>query len=156
MNDGLQNENGVILILDEIHELTANGLLILAFLKRNFKKNWKILLMSATMNEYALQSYLCEFTIEKVSIPGKTFGYETVYLEEPCNDFILSALQTLLAIIRNSLEAWTCFHCLADNMPSLFQCLRCSAYRSIHVLVFLPGKKEITTLVSKLQESKIA
>ncbi|GMH51556.1 hypothetical protein TrST_g317 [Triparma strigata] len=66
------------LVLDEVHERSADLDLILLHLKTS-KDRPKIILMSATVDERVFSSYLPELTV--VTVPGRTFPVERQYLE---------------------------------------------------------------------------
>jgi HrpA-like RNA helicase len=151
--NAIPKEKKVALVLDEIHELTTNSVLLLALLKRNYRKlQFKVILMSATLKMDALVEYLSDFSVSELKVEGFSFGYDLHYLSEGTSNFLHSALEIIRTCVRDSLQAWDCFHCKRQNQFDVFQCCQCHSVRSSHILVFLPGIKEIQSLANELFE----
>ena len=143
----------VVLVLDEIHDLTMNALLLLAILKSNLKTmKLKVILMSATLEMPTLTEYLSALSISQITVDGSTFGYETIFLENATNDFILFAVLQINDLVKRSTQNWICAKCLTPMEGLYFICLHCQTIRSSHILVFLPGTKEINKVRNELQK----
>jgi HrpA-like RNA helicase len=69
-----------VLILDEIHEMNSNMIVLLALAREHVQENpgKKLIIMSATMNAETLASYMGDAPI--LNVPGRTFS---VSVDEP-------------------------------------------------------------------------
>lgn len=77
------NDNKFCLIIDEVHEWNINIETLVAYVKyikdSNNKNNFKVIVMSATIDTEALEKYLDAKTI---TIPGNNFNVDMIELKE--------------------------------------------------------------------------
>lgn len=120
-----------VLILDEFHERSVAGDFILSWLKKSlalFKVKTRVLIMSATIDESELMSYL-EGQLKVIDIPGKYFTLDIIYDKKP------------LSLRVDHL--W--YQRLEDKVKEVV-----SLSPNESILVFVPGRGEAESLKSKL------
>lgn len=122
-----------VLVLDEVHEWNTNMEVLVAWAKQRAQEdpeNFKVVLMSATMEADRLSEYFGEsHCSEVISVPGRTFDVAKSFVEtRPDLDSII--IDVALTAGEKALE---------DNGKN--------------VLVFLPGVAEIVTARRLLSDS---
>ena len=136
MSDPLLSKYNVI-IVDEAHVRSLSSDILLGLLKKISKKrkDLRIIVTSATLDAVPLKNFFetndnpNDSTLDTayiLSVQGRQFPVDILYLNAPCRDYIRSAVDTVLSI--NKHEDWG------------------------DVLVFLPGGEEIDTAISILHE----
>jgi ATP-dependent RNA helicase DDX35 len=136
MSDPLLSKYSVI-IVDEAHVRSLSSDILLGLLKKICRKraDLRVVVTSATLDAQALKNFFetnensddsTADTACIVSVQGRQYPVDVLYLDAPCRDYIRSAVDTVLSI--NQREDWG------------------------DVLVFLPGGEEIDTAVSMLNE----
>ncbi|CAG9994486.1 unnamed protein product, partial [Clonostachys byssicola] len=113
-------------IIDEAHERSLNADLLMALLKKvvSRRKDFKVVIMSATMDAAFFQRYFNNCPL--VQIPGRRFRVETFHVEAPVSDYIAAAAALVMQIHKGSEPG--------------------------HILVFLPGKSEIEEVCKLLDD----
>ena len=84
-------EKNTCIILDEFHERTVYTDLLICMLKQTlvFRKDLKLIFMSASGNSFKLAEYFRE-KIGKIDIPGSLYKIKTFFTKYPQLDFIIS------------------------------------------------------------------
>ena len=132
------------IILDEVHEQRANTEILITLLTRMVKARMALynskkcpspitlILMSATIGVDGSQfdNYIASLGASLIRIPGRMFRVSTYYSKSDSDDFILHAFKMVKKI--------------ASNLPPG------------DILVFLPGRREITSLYEMLLEKKVS
>jgi ATP-dependent RNA helicase DDX35 len=136
MSDPLLSKYSVI-IVDEAHVRSLSSDILLGLLKKICRKrpDLRVVVTSATLDAQALKNFFetnensddpTADTACIVSVQGRQYPVDLLYLDAPCRDYIRAAVDTVLSI--NQREDWG------------------------DVLVFLPGGEEIDTAVRMLNE----
>lgn len=103
LNDPLLEDYHCI-ILDEVHERNIQIDLLLYLLKnilRN-RKEFKVILMSATVDSKIYENYYKEFSLKNLQLSGKkNFSIESIYLEEDLNIEKNEYIEKGIEIIKN-------------------------------------------------------
>lgn len=110
-----------LVIIDEAHERTLNIDFLMGYFKT--QKNVKFLIMSATLDTEKFMDY---FNCPCISIKHKVYPIKSYYLKRKTDNFLESALQTVLGILNK--------------------------YDSGDILVFLTGHEEIERGAKELTE----
>eukprot|EP01088_Endostelium_zonatum_P009879 TRINITY_DN2320_c0_g1_i2.p1 TRINITY_DN2320_c0_g1~~TRINITY_DN2320_c0_g1_i2.p1 ORF type:complete len:1391 (-),score=125.64 TRINITY_DN2320_c0_g1_i2:617-4789(-) len=139
-----------ILIIDEIHERNIHMDILLALFKREFviNKNCqkKLVIISATINPQTYEDYFKEgtggaCTVETLEIPGAT--------NQPVEEYYLESEKTT-QLINSVHPEW-------KRSPDQYVeeavrlCVGILRYEPGHILVFLPGKKDIEEACQRLR-----
>ncbi|KAH8122227.1 P-loop containing nucleoside triphosphate hydrolase protein [Trichoderma asperelloides] len=113
-------------VIDEAHERTTDLDLLLALLKKTVsrRKDFKLVIMSATMETQLFQDYFSNCPL--VHIEGSNFGVEVLYTRDIVANFVTAAASIVLKIHK-------------DHKPG-------------NILVFLPGKDEIDQVCRLVRE----
>ncbi|CAH0055165.1 unnamed protein product [Clonostachys solani] len=115
-------------ILDEAHERSVEMDILMAFLKYAMRrrKDLKVVIMSATMNAQKFQDYFDD--CHMVSISGRNFKVDTLYVEPPDEkpDYCVLAANTAIWIHKTQAPG--------------------------NILVFLPGQNEINDACDLIRE----
>ncbi|CAH0034428.1 unnamed protein product, partial [Clonostachys rhizophaga] len=113
-------------IIDEAHERTLNADLLMALLKKvvSRRKDFKVVIMSATMDAALFQRYFNNCPLVRIS--GRNFGVETFHMKAPGTNYVAAAAALVMKIHQGSEPG--------------------------HILVFLPGKKEIERVCNLLSD----
>lgn len=120
-----------IVILDEVHERTLSTDLLLGVLKRILEKrnDFRLVLSSASVDANKLSQFFGQDKVCTMSIEGKLFPVETLFLQKPTENYVDSAIETVININ--------------------------STYPPGDILVFLSGRKEIEYCIKKIEDSLI-
>lgn len=116
-----------LIIFDEFHERSINTDLSLTFaleIQQALREDLKILVMSATLDTNKISEFFGGAPI--ISCPGKMFPVTTFYLDTPVQRDLIPTLQR------------TVHRALAET--------------SGDILVFLPGKREITSAIDTIAQ----
>lgn len=120
-------------VLDEFHERSINsdvGLMMLRKIQHELRPDLKILVMSATLDAGHASSYLND--APTIKVPGRGFPVKISYAQKIQNPFDLDEISTkVLAALRQLLD---------DKQDD-----------GGHVLVFLPGQREIRAVEENLR-----
>jgi ATP-dependent RNA helicase DHX57 len=70
-------------IVDEVHERTVDGDFLLLLLKQllSRRKDFNVILMSATVEAETFVSYFSDFSVGRIHVEGRTFPVQDIYLE---------------------------------------------------------------------------
>lgn len=119
--------NGVVLLIDEVHEWSTNIETLVAWVKKAISEgnNTKVVLMSATMDYEKLSAYFNDAPV--IKIPGRMFP-------------VAGSPATGVAQVRASQ--------MTNEVKRLVAAGR-------NTLVFLPGKGEIAELQRELQQAQL-
>jgi pre-mRNA-splicing factor ATP-dependent RNA helicase DHX15/PRP43 len=104
MNDPeLKDFDGII--IDEAHERKVQIDIMLLLLKNVLKKrpNFKLVIMSATINPKIFENYFKDFDFKKIELSGKTnYPIESIYLDIPIkkNDYLDKGIDVIKKILN--------------------------------------------------------
>ena len=122
-----------VIMVDEAHERSLGSDILLGLLKKIRKRRpeLRIIVSSATLEAERFAIFFRdheedESTCRVVSIEGRSYPVDVLYLDEPSNDYLEKAVETVFNI-----------HTQEPNGD---------------VLVFLTGREEIETAIQKLSE----
>jgi ATP-dependent RNA helicase DDX35 len=119
-----------VIIVDEAHERSVQSDILLALLKKvqRKRKDLKVIVASATVDAVTFQNYFhsSEFPCAVVSVQGRQFGVDILYLEKSTPDYVQTILETVLDIHFSE--------------------------ESGDVLVFLTGQEEIDAIQALLED----
>ncbi|EPY51743.1 ATP-dependent RNA helicase [Schizosaccharomyces cryophilus OY26] len=123
-----------VIIIDEVHERTINIDLLLGILKRILikRRDLRVILASASANIQKLNDFFYEkdkIETKSISIEGKLFPVDVMYLENPTENYVNTAIETVLNIN--------------------------SSYPSGDILVFLTDRREIEECVKRIESSAV-
>jgi pre-mRNA-splicing factor ATP-dependent RNA helicase DHX15/PRP43 len=102
-NPTLDGFNGVI--IDEAHERKTNIDFLLYLLKHvlSKRKDFKLIIMSATIDENLFKNYYSKFNFKTLSIGAKTnYPIESKYIETNKKDYLKTGCQQIKSIINNN------------------------------------------------------
>lgn len=131
LSDPLLTEYSV-LVVDDIHERTLNTDILLALLRKIRKKNptLKLVISSATIDAEAVSEFFTDKIYDSKSgsllysleskmlfIEGRQFPVDIYYLQNPCKNYVLNAVQIALEI-HNDKNKKVIIHQLLINQPS--------------------------------------
>lgn len=112
-----------VLIIDEVHEWNINMEVLLAWVKQmEGKWNTHVVIMSATLDGQEIQNYFDDASV--INVPGSTFPVKDEYRDVPN---------------RSYQEGW------------IVQTIKEKVGEGQNCLVFLPGKREIGSVMESLQ-----
>ncbi|KAJ3145964.1 ATPdependent RNA helicase [Geranomyces michiganensis] len=124
------------IMIDEAHERTLYTDILLGVLKKILKKRpeLRIIISSATLDAESFFDFFNTTTTDKetqdtaviMSLEGRMFPVDVLYLKSPSSDYLASSIETVLAIHKN-------------EPPG-------------DILLFLSGREEIDAAVSHIQE----
>jgi len=134
MGDPLLNSYSAI-ILDEVHERTAQIDIIMGLLKKILKRrrDLKLIISSATVDAEYIRDFFnrgvnrksCQATI--LSIEGRHYSVDIHYLSQPCPDYVKGCAETALKIHRQEAAG--------------------------DILIFLTGMDEVDSCINILESS---
>jgi len=134
MGDPLLN-NYSVLILDEVHERTAQIDIIMGLLKKVIKRrrDLKLVISSATVDAEYIRDFFNRGLEKKkvspatiLSVEGRTYSVDVHYLTSPCPDYVKGCVETVLKIHQREAQG--------------------------DILVFLTGMDEVDSCVNMLEE----
>lgn len=128
-----------VLIFDEAHEQGLNTDIGLGLVKRALKQrpDLRVIVMSATIDTGRFSEYFDKAPI--IEVPGRSFPIETEYLQA---EEMTAAMKTF----EEEGETASVTALAAYKARQIHQ-----SGREGHVLIFMPGKKEIAQTIEKLQ-----
>ncbi|KAM5582342.1 putative pre-mRNA-splicing factor ATP-dependent RNA helicase DEAH5 [Rosa sericea] len=87
-----------VIMLDEAHERTIHTDVLFGLLKQLVKRrpDLRLIVTSATLDAEKFSGYF--FNCKLLSVPGRTFPYNVLYVKEPESDYLDAALITVLQI----------------------------------------------------------
>eukprot|EP00520_Triparma_pacifica_P006003 CAMPEP_0118649126 /NCGR_PEP_ID=MMETSP0785-20121206/9536_1 /TAXON_ID=91992 /ORGANISM="Bolidomonas pacifica, Strain CCMP 1866" /LENGTH=857 /DNA_ID=CAMNT_0006541391 /DNA_START=643 /DNA_END=3214 /DNA_ORIENTATION=- len=149
------------IVIDEVHEREVNSDITLALLKKVLLTNRtiRIVIMSATLQSDLFTTYFSspDYSTASLEIPGRTFPVAIHWLPE---------IQTLLKMQKStfvspnplsnpssSVLSPNALHKIDNDMISSLVSHLCSKADGA-ILIFMPGKVEITSLISTLSNSR--
>jgi ATP-dependent RNA helicase DDX35 len=124
-----------VVMVDEAHERSLSSDLLLGLLKKIIKRrpDLKVVVSSATLEAEKFAEFFKDQDIQEadqqpriVSIEGRTYPVDIMYLDRPTDDYVEKAVQTAFTIHR-------------QEGPG-------------DILVFLTGREEIETAMEKLSD----
>ncbi len=123
-----------VIMVDEAHERSLHTDILMAMLKKIVpqRPDLRIIVSSATLDAELFRDFFSDLprakldTVAIMSLQGRMFPVQTLYLAEPCTDYVLKAVETV-----------SCIH--KSEPPG-------------DVLVFLTGKEEIDRACQQLQQ----
>jgi pre-mRNA-splicing factor ATP-dependent RNA helicase DHX15/PRP43 len=85
-----------VIILDEAHERTVATDMLMALLKQivNHRADLRLIIMSATLEADKIQRYFNNAPL--LTIPGRTFPVDVFYTAEPQENYLESAIRTVM------------------------------------------------------------
>eukprot|EP01031_Cornospumella_fuschlensis_P027321 gene27321-33006_t len=135
MTDPLLQRYSVI-IIDEAHQRTLHSDILMGLLKKIKRKrsDLRIVVTSATMDASAFKNFFetndsedkSSDTAVIMSVQGRQHPVDVLYTLDPCRNYLMAAVDTVLSIHRTEEEG--------------------------DILVFLPGGEEIDTAIAMLNE----
>lgn len=125
-----------IVIIDDCHEKSLNTEILFALLKiiqeKRVEKKLKIIISSATLDYKAYVSFFRKnndkINIGLFYVSGRNYPVDIFYLNSPCENYVKSALMTMLSIHKNNPKS------------------------SGDVLVFMPGMEEIELFMKMFEQ----
>ncbi|KAK9460378.1 P-loop containing nucleoside triphosphate hydrolase protein [Lipomyces oligophaga] len=116
-----------VIIIDEAHERTVYTDILLCVLKKVLKKrrDLRLIIASATLQAEEFVSYF-EPAAKCMSIEGKLFPIDHLYLQEPTENYVTEAVKTILSIHQSEPDG--------------------------DILVFLTGREEINSALQFIHD----
>ncbi|KAJ2851928.1 hypothetical protein IWW36_000701 [Coemansia brasiliensis] len=130
MSDPLLSCYSVIMI-DEAQDRSIATDTLLALLKKIIAKrkdDFRVVISSASLDAEQFRKYFDDSVI--VSISGQMFPVDIHYLQTPCENYLIAAIETVISIHKQELPG--------------------------DILVFLPGKDDILAAISEIKEHLLA
>ena len=89
-----------VIILDEVHERGLRSDILLGFVKQILpkRKDLKLILQSATMDQQLLGNYFREFDVKLINLPIKPHVVTLNHLKDPPEDYKQAAVQQIIDI----------------------------------------------------------
>ncbi|KAJ2077180.1 hypothetical protein H4R24_005281 [Coemansia sp. RSA 988] len=120
-----------VVMVDEAQDRSIATDTLLALLKKILHKrkaDLRVIISSATLDAEAFRSFFGKDRSIIMSISGQPFPVDTQYLEVPCENYLTCAVETIVKIHETEAPG--------------------------DILVFLPGKDTISTVLSELEEQR--
>ena len=116
-----------VIILDEVHERGLRSDVLLGFIKQILpkRKDLKLILMSATMDQQLLANYFKDFNQKLVSIPTRQHKVELFHMDKSPESYKQAAVDAIIKIHTTKPDG--------------------------HILCFLPGMEEIEGLADMVK-----
>ena len=91
-------------IIDEIHErsIQTDQLLLLMKPILEHRPEFRLILMSATIDPTPFRKYFDKFSFNHIDIPGKTYDVEIFYEPQPLKDWKIEAINKILHILKTT------------------------------------------------------
>jgi len=91
-------------IIDEIHERSIQTDQLLLMMKPilEHRPEFRLILMSATIDPAPFVKYFKDFSLKTIDIPGKSYEVEIFYEPQPLKDFKIEAINKIVHILKTT------------------------------------------------------
>lgn len=125
-----------VILIDELHERSTNMDLLIFLLKNVLAKrpdDFKLILMSATIDEKLFSSYFAEYNYTSMDVGGeRLYDIESIFLKDPIsvNDYLDSGYEIIKKILKEDDVKQPGYHDILFFIPSVADainiCRRCN------------------------------